>query len=432
MLLRCAAVLGLLLTGAAAAQPVPEAGIGAEVSDQARAVFDRARDKLLQIRILHRTTQAQTAIGSGWIATSDGLLVTNYHVVSLLVLEPERYTAEFVRSDGSHGPLQVLAVDVVHDLAVARMTGTELPAFRLHEGDLRKGNRGFSMGNPLDLGLTIVEGTYNGLQENTLTERFNFTGAINPGMSGGPAVTADGRVFGINVATMRNGQLLSFVVPVRFARELLSRAPPTPPAGDRLRKDLEAQLTDRQHDFLSPIAGRTLPVSPLGRYTVPDSLGPYMRCWGGGSDPDRTRPYEIVFKSCDAQSDLFVGERLYSGGLQFRHELITGRALGALRFSTLYERRYSAAGGGAFATFEDVTPFRCHDRYVTTPSGTLRGAICLRGYKRLEGLYDLRVKLATLDQDTEGLVSALSVDGIALENALALARRYLEAFSWTK
>lgn len=69
----------------AAAQPEVEV-----VSDQARAVFDRSRDRLLQVRMIDRGTEAQASIGSGWIASGDGLAVTNYHVVSQFVLEPER------------------------------------------------------------------------------------------------------------------------------------------------------------------------------------------------------------------------------------------------------------------------------------------------------------------------------------------------------
>ena len=49
------------------------------------------------------------------------------------------------------------------------------------------------MGNPLDLGFTIVEGTYNGFVEKSYNPRMHFTGAINPGMSGGPAVTRPAR-----------------------------------------------------------------------------------------------------------------------------------------------------------------------------------------------------------------------------------------------
>ncbi len=409
----------------------PADPVAAEVSAQAQAVFDRARDKLLQVRMIDRGTQAQTSIGSGWIASPDGVAITNYHVVSQFVLDPDRYTVEFVRSDGARGPLAVLAVDVVHDLALVRMAGDNLPALRLAEAPLRKGDRGFSMGNPHDLGLTIVEGTFNGMTEFTLTEQFNFTGAINAGMSGGPAVTPEGLVFGVNVANLRDGQLLSFLVPVKFVRDLLARAPRTAPEPKTLRATVERQLLDRQNVLFERIARQPMPVAPFGRYSVPDSLGPFMRCWGE-SAPDRTRPYEQAFKTCDAQGSIYIDGSFDTGGVRFRHELLKSKTLGWLRFSSLYERSFGRDAPEGDTTREDVTPFRCHERFVTHESGTMRVVFCARAYKRLKGLYDVRLKLATLDGTHEGLLSWLALDGVSLERGLAFAKRYLEAVRWTK
>ena len=426
-------LVGLVMAAsafAAADTPPPEV-VTAEVSAQAQAVFDRARDQLLQVRMIDRGTQAQTSIGSGWIASPDGLAITNYHVVSQFVLDPDRYTVEFVRSGGSRGPLTVLAVDVVHDLALVRMAGDKLPALQLASTALRKGDRGFSMGNPHDLGLTIVEGTFNGMTEFTLTEQFNFTGAINAGMSGGPAVTLDGRVFGVNVANLRDGQLLSFLVPVRFVQELLARAPRAAPDPRTLRSMVERQLLDRQTDLFTRIAAQPMPVAPFGRYSVPDSLGTFMRCWGE-SGPDRTKPYEQAFKTCDAQGSIYIDGNFDTGGVRFRHELLKSKTLGWLRFSSLYQRSFTRDTPEGDTTREDVTPFRCHERFVTHDGGTMRAVFCARAYKRLSGLYDVRLKLATLDSTHEGLLSWLAVDGVSLERGLAFGKRYLEAVRWTK
>lgn len=429
---RLALLTGLMLVVAAlAADAPPPDTADAEVSAQAQAVFDRARDKLLQVRMIDRGTQAQTSIGSGWIASADGLAITNYHVVSQFVLEPDRYSVEFVRSDGSRGPLSVLAVDVVHDLALVRMAGDNLPALQLAANMLRKGDRGFSMGNPHDLGLTIVEGTFNGLTEFTLTEQFNFTGAINAGMSGGPAVTLDGRVFGVNVANLRDGQLLSFLVPVRFVQDLLAHAPRVAPEPRTLRATVERQLLDRQDDLFTRIAAQPMPVAPFGRYSVPDSLGTFMRCWGE-SEPDRTKPYEQAFKTCDAQGSIYIDGEFDTGGVRFRHELLKSKTLGWLRFSSLVERSFGRDVPEGEATREDVTAFRCHERFVTNDSGTMRAVFCARAYKRLKGLYDVRLKLATLDSTREGLLSWLALDGVSLERGLGFTKRYLEAVRWPK
>ena len=100
--------------------------------------------------------------------------------------------------------------------------------------NLSKGDRVLALGHPRDLGLSIVEGTYNGQVEHVLTPRLHFTGPLNPGMSGGPAVTPAGALVGVNVATM--GEELAFLVPAEFVTRLLDRLPAVLPAADALRQ----------------------------------------------------------------------------------------------------------------------------------------------------------------------------------------------------
>ena len=95
-----------------------------------------------------------------------------------------------ITADGRTYPVTVLAVDVVHDLAVARGDFPSTPRFDLQPVHIDQGMRLYSLGHPLELGLTIVEGTYNGLLEHTRYTRIHFTDPINPGMSGGPTITA--------------------------------------------------------------------------------------------------------------------------------------------------------------------------------------------------------------------------------------------------
>ncbi len=128
------------------------------LSATAEQVFEQAQPKLLQIRTLLKSAQKQSSIGSGFIASKDGLAITNYHVVSQYALEPDTYQLEYIAADGSKGALRLYAIDVTNDLAVVKLDAGEgdgFDAFAFNpaaiNGALAKGERLFAMGNPLDL-----------------------------------------------------------------------------------------------------------------------------------------------------------------------------------------------------------------------------------------------------------------------------------------
>ena len=110
------------------------------------------------------------------------------------------------------------------DLAVVAGDDLELPALKLRTEIPAQGERAWSIGFPLNLGLTITEGVANGLVENSIEQRIHYTGAINGGMSGGPALDRRGRVYGVNVSVVTGRQLVGFVVPAKHIPALLTRA----------------------------------------------------------------------------------------------------------------------------------------------------------------------------------------------------------------
>src|SRR5262249_5590634 len=149
------------------------------------------------------------------LVSDEGHLITNYHVVSQYALQPKAHRLVYASTDGQQGPLQLLAFDVVHDLALLKVTD---PAPRRGRGvmslppatqPVARGSRLFALGNPLDVGFAVTEGAYNGLVERSFVPNIFFGGSLSPGMSGGPTVDDRGRVIGINVATRRDGEQVS-------------------------------------------------------------------------------------------------------------------------------------------------------------------------------------------------------------------------------
>ena len=216
--------------GPAASAPAPDAPASAPISLSARKVYEQARSQLLQIRTVLKGRASQTSVGSGFLVSREGHIVTNFHVVAEAALKPERHDLVYVTADGREAPLAILQLDVLHDLALLKAAdapklagGFNALAFRPDAQALSQGERIYSLGNPLDVGFAVTEGTYNGLVKRSFYPQIFFGGALSGGMSGGPALDEQGRVVGINVARRVDGEQVSFLVPASFAAALLAR-----------------------------------------------------------------------------------------------------------------------------------------------------------------------------------------------------------------
>jgi len=391
-------------------------------------VFSRFQDGLVQVRILEASAGTQAGIGSGFFAGDDDLIVTNYHVVADLIQRPDRYRGEVVTPDGQRASLRLIDFDAVHDLALVQASLTPHRAFELQVEPLPIGMRLFSIGTPLDLGFTIVEGTYNGLLGASLYEKIHFTGSINPGMSGGPTVLANGRVVGVNVATA--GNQVSFLVPAKFVQALLQRAHGRPALDPKAAlAQLRDQLHANQNTYMQQLINTPLATTPLGNYQVPGKLAAFMKCWGD-TNPDSTLRYHEVAQQCSSEDNLYVSRTHTTGVVHFQHQWLEGRGLNRFQFYSAYQEQFNADYPGLPASAEDVSKFACHTNFVRVNGIRFKTALCLRANKRLPGLYDAVLKAATLNENQRGVLTTLVLAGVSSNNALRFSRRYLESFRW--
>ncbi len=435
-----ALLAGLLATSTWAAAPkaatpaAPAASVAeTPLTGAGQRIYERTRPQLLQVRTLLKTQDSQSSVGSGFLVDEAGHLITNYHVVSQYALQPTRYRLVYATVDGQQGALQLLAFDVVHDLAIlkpvdpAPLMGRGFVALRPAEQPLARGARIFSLGNPLDVGFAVAEGSYNGPVERSFLETLFFGGSLSPGMSGGPALDEQGRLLGVNVAARRDGEQVSFLVPAQPVRELIARGrgakPITQPAWAEITRQLlehEAELTRR---FIA------LPWRSAGhaRYTVPVPQEQFMRCWGRGS-PQAQRGLQFERSDCEMDSRVFVNGALLTGFLTVRHESYDGSKIGALRFA----ERYSGSYQNEFMGRDDRhrTAAQCVERQVDRAGLPLKAVICMRAYKKLEGLFDLAVLVATLDSKDSGVQGRLDAHGVSAAGAQKLAQHYLDGYGW--
>lgn len=425
----------------ATAAEAAEAAAPAAPTGAGQRIYERTRPQLLQVRTLLKTQDSQSSVGSGFLVDDAGHLVTNYHVISQFALQPSRYRLVYATVDGRQGALELLAFDVVHDLALLRpvdpapLAGRGFVALRPATEPLPRGARIFSLGNPLDVGFAVAEGNYNGPVERSFLETLFFGGSLSGGMSGGPALDEQGRLIGVNVAARRDGEQVSFLVPAAPVRTLIERgrsaAAITTPAWAEITRQLlghEARLTQRFINQPWRNAGHP-------RYAVPVPQELFMRCWGRGS-PQAVRGLQFERSDCEMDSRIFVNGAMLTGYLTVRHEAYDGSKLGALRFA----ERYSSSFRNEFMGRDDRqrTAPRCVERQVSSGSAAgkqtaplpLKAVICLRAYKKLEGLHDLAVLVATLDGTQQGVQGRLDAYGISAASAQKLAQHYLDGFAW--
>lgn len=165
----------------------------------------------------------QNSLGTGFIISKDGKVVTNYHVIAgadevLINL-----------SDGEKVSAQVLGIDQKLDLALLKIKEKgEYP--HVSFGDSHKSRVGdwvLAVGNPFGLGHTVTAGIISSkgrvLGLGPYDNFIQTDASINPGNSGGPLFDMDGKVIGINTAIIAHGQGLGFAIPASMAKEVIEQ-----------------------------------------------------------------------------------------------------------------------------------------------------------------------------------------------------------------
>ena len=159
--------------------------------------------------------------GSGFIISSEGLIVTNKHVV-----EDTTATYTVLTNDGKKFDAQVLSRDPINDLALVKISADNLPTLTLGDSiNLEIGQKVIAIGNSLgEYRNTVTTGVVSGIGRNIvagggsgseqLEGVIQTDAAINPGNSGGPLLDIGGSVIGINTAIDSEGQLVGFAIPV--------------------------------------------------------------------------------------------------------------------------------------------------------------------------------------------------------------------------
>jgi serine protease Do len=399
----------------------------AKAASTAQTLFATYQNSIFQIRLLELASGSKSSIGSGFQVSADGLLATNYHVIAAAAHKPEKYRMEYVDSAGNVGELKLVNLDVVHDLALVRLDSPLHTSFiTLATSNSRQGDDLYSIGNPRDLGMTVVKGTYNGFLEASFYQRILFSGSINPGMSGGPTLNDDGGVVGINVATA--GNQLSFLVPVERLAELLAQ-----PALDRneVKQRIEQQLLANQNAMIGALLNAKWPTIHLGEAALAGELTRFTRCWGNASD-DKERLVDIVYTQCFGQDEIFLMENFSTSQVNYEFYWLTTEKLSPWQFYHRYQKDFAGTQAVNSPGKENVTEFKCHQDFVVAGGGNRNWntVFCARQYLDYPALFDVLFIAAAVSESKNGLITHFTLSGVSNEMGTAFMRKFMEHVQW--
>ncbi len=185
--------------------------------------------KTIDFDLFSGPSMRESGIGTGFIVDTNGLIVTNTHVV-----DDSRGEYSVVLKDGTTYEVDKIHLDPISDLAIIEIMGRNLPTVELGNSDnLKVGQKAIAIGNALGrfqntvtvgvisgIGRQVVAGgfgTRTTVQENAI----QTDAALNPGNSGGPLLSSAGQVIGINVATTTGADNISFSIPVNTLKPIL-------------------------------------------------------------------------------------------------------------------------------------------------------------------------------------------------------------------
>jgi formylglycine-generating enzyme required for sulfatase activity len=227
-------VLLLLLISTTVSDIQSQSNVKTQKLTYGEDVYANNRNAIVTI-VAYDNSGNQKGLGSGFFTSSEGELVTNYHVV-------EDASALLVKLlTGALFPVSGwLASDQEKDFAVLKVQGKELPTVRLGSlNSVRVGQKVFALGSPFGMEQTFTDGMVSSLRDGSevnmpnLQKVIQHTAPLSPGNSGGPLFNEQGLVIGINTFQSELGQNINFAIPIDYVKPELGKTDvkPLPVAG---------------------------------------------------------------------------------------------------------------------------------------------------------------------------------------------------------
>jgi trypsin-like peptidase len=409
-----------VLAGAA----LTPAGAAAPDGRAHEAVFERYKDSVVTVEVLPLAGEARSVLGSGWVA-APGRVVTNYHVVGSFIQHPDRYGMRVKNGRGTF-PARLVAFDLVNDLALldAQVPG---PPLRLAADTGQPGAPLIAFGNPEGLGLSLVEGVFNGFAEKGFIDRMLLSMPLNSGMSGGPILSARHEVVGTNVAVSWLSNSLSFGVPVTAAHALLAAAP-VAATEEALAAEVNRQLAALEQRAAAR-AVEPLLQGQRALLAVGGALAPRppeaFECWNQTQREAREEIHKTSF-GCNLQFTPSLEEVGEVASIEVLVEHFATRAGGYGFYGGLAEHAPQHVGVDARAPGNGVlSPPQCRADRVRTEHLVWKVNACSYAYVDHPGVGYFALTATSVSRPREAVYVALHGRGVGADTFLSLSRAFL-------
>jgi serine protease Do len=380
-------------------------------------LYSQTKPYVFKVKTSQNANSSKASYGTGFVVDKDGLLITNYHVISTIIQDKFNRYKIFVVDKENSFEAKVIDFSVINDLALIKINRKFKDSMKLERELPKRGEKIFSIGLPKDLNMSIVEGTFNGELKRGLYERFLMSTPVNSGMSGGPSVDNNGNVIGINVSILRDSENISFSVPSEKALELLNYFHKNGAALKRKDYDrhIEKQLKNIEKSLLKSMKTNLSKSKVVGGFEIA-APSKDVKCWTA-NDKSRKNTFKFYKQSCRLKSSAFIQRRLYSGTYKLSYTALHNIKRNKLQFSSIIKSYLNSnslkPNDHNLQTFrEELTKYSCdEDIWVNDNNISFKVTYCLSTYLRYKNIYRLFFKAATINNKNKGLVVKLSADG---------------------
>lgn len=396
------------------------------VPSNAVASFSKIRPLLYQVRTASDQNAAKSSYGTGFVIHKDGWLMTNFHVVADSVWSTKTEKV-FVRDGDQLLPAEVIAVDIVHDLAIVQISKVFPRIMPFAKEEPKHGETLFSLGLPKDLDWTVITGTYNGQLTQGPYSLMHLTTPLNKGMSGGPTVNEKSELVGINVSGLPMAQNISFAEPLKYVYQLIELAKTSPAKTEQdLMDQMHTQLVKVQKSLTTDILNSMDHLKKLQGWKIP-TLYPLIKCWGESIHGAKDK-YEETSENCEMENSAYMDDDFDTGSIRWDFRFFRNRSLSSRQYRRLLNDYWKKPRRTRDQLYDRTAilnygPFRCSRHLILVEKRNVQIEICSRAMTPFSDLFESHIKLSRTDLNQKSFFSYLILDGFKEKNILEIAEK---------